>query len=260
MHILLNGVKIWVQIEGEGFPLLFLHPPVIAHSVFMNQIRHFKKKYKVIAFDIRGHGRSEKGEEPLTYPLIVKDLFALLDQMGEKEAILIGYSAAAMAVLKAALVCPSRIKAGILIGGMAKMDHPSLIRLTRLAGSLAGMGMKRWLAFHFSLGNSANLSHFFRLYSEARMGHSASFREYLDESATYSLVERLTEIQLPILDIQGKKQPAFYPLARTLQENLPQGRLRWIEKAGHQMPLKATDSLNRIMEEYIGEVLSSDPT
>ncbi|MBE3554976.1 MAG: alpha/beta fold hydrolase [Thermicanus sp.] len=164
MHILLNGVKIWAEIEGEGFPLLFLHPPVIAHSVFMNQIRHFKKKYKVIAFDIRGHGRSEKGEDPVTYPLIVKDLYALLDHLGEKKAILIGYSVASMAVLEAILTEPSRVTAGILIGGMAKLSHPSLIRLTQLGSLFAGMGMKRWLAFHFSLGNKP--LHFYRLFFE----------------------------------------------------------------------------------------------
>lgn len=254
MHILLNGVNLWVRIEGEGDPLLFLHPPVVSHAVFMNQIRYFRRKYKVIAFDIRGHGRSEKGEEAISYPLIVKDLFALLDHLGEREAILVGYSVASMAVLEAALTHPSRVRAGILIGGMAKLSHPTLIRLTQLGSLLAGMGMKRWLAFHFSLGNSPNPLHFYRLFSEAQRGDVEAFRMYLNESATYSCIERLKEIQIPIYDIQGKKHPAFYPLADTLQERLPQGRLQWIEKAGHQMPLKASDALNLIMTRFIKEI------
>ncbi|MBE3554977.1 MAG: alpha/beta hydrolase [Thermicanus sp.] len=92
------------------------------------------------------------------------------------------------------------------------------------------------------------------------MGDVEAYREYLNESATYSCVERLNEINAPILDIQGKKHPAFFSLADTLQERLPRGRLQWIEKAGHQMPLKATTELNLIVGQYIEEILDFYPS
>ena len=56
------------------------------------QIEYFSKNYKVIALDCRGRGKSELGEDPLTYMQMTKDVASLLDYLNLDSAYIIGRS------------------------------------------------------------------------------------------------------------------------------------------------------------------------
>ena len=62
MNIALNYVE-----TGEGFPLVLLHGNGEDHTYFKRQMEPFSLKYRVIALDTRGHGKSPRGERAL-YP------------------------------------------------------------------------------------------------------------------------------------------------------------------------------------------------
>ena len=55
-----DGAKIFVKIMGSGEPLLLIHGNGDDFSFFEKQIIAFKKDFKVIAMDTRGHGKSDK--------------------------------------------------------------------------------------------------------------------------------------------------------------------------------------------------------
>src|SRR4051812_41873532 len=73
-YINLFGAKQYYETYGEGRPLILIHgnsTPIIG---FTPQIEFFSKKYKVYAIDCRGRGRSELGNDSLTYFQIAKDI------------------------------------------------------------------------------------------------------------------------------------------------------------------------------------------
>src|SRR5262245_47248426 len=90
-----NGVKIHFVVEGSGDPVLLIHGFTIdlerqwrAPGV----IAALAKDHQVIAFDNRGHGKSDKPHEPKQYGLeMIEDAARLLDHLQIKRAYVVGY-------------------------------------------------------------------------------------------------------------------------------------------------------------------------
>ena len=61
-----NGLRIYYEVSGEGFPFVMVHANPFDHNLWMYQIAHFSTYFKVVAIDIRGYGRSDKPSAPFT--------------------------------------------------------------------------------------------------------------------------------------------------------------------------------------------------
>lgn len=73
-------------------PIVLIHGFPLSHEMWINQIEVLKKAYRVIAWDLRGQGRSEVGDGLFTLEFLVDDLIALLDHLKIKQAVLCGLS------------------------------------------------------------------------------------------------------------------------------------------------------------------------
>ena len=69
MDIKLNYIE-----KGKGTPLVLLHGNGGSLECFRSQIDYFSKKYRVIALDTRGHGKSPRGDKPFTIKQFADDL------------------------------------------------------------------------------------------------------------------------------------------------------------------------------------------
>ena len=85
-------IKLHYEEKGTGQPMVLLHGNGEDSSYFKNQIEYFSKKYRVIAVDTRGHGKSERGTAPFTLRQFARDLKSFLDEMGLRRIILLGFS------------------------------------------------------------------------------------------------------------------------------------------------------------------------
>ena len=82
-----DGISLHYSVRGKGVPIVFIHPPVLTSVNFQYQMEELSEEFKVITFDIRGHGRSQYSRQPVTYPLIIEDikhLLAVLDRLVER--------------------------------------------------------------------------------------------------------------------------------------------------------------------------------
>ena len=52
--------------QGKGFPLILLHGNGEDGSYFVHQMKPFAQRFRVIAIDTRGHGKTPRGEAPFT--------------------------------------------------------------------------------------------------------------------------------------------------------------------------------------------------
>ncbi len=90
-----NGIKLYVETYGKGQPMLQIHGNGESIASMGHQIRFFSDRYRVIAADSRGHGKSEMGSGRLTYEQMAEDLNALLEKRGLKSVYVLGWSDAA---------------------------------------------------------------------------------------------------------------------------------------------------------------------
>ena len=78
-------------------------------------MKELSNDFQVIAFDIRGHGRSSCSKQPLTYPLIAEDIERLLDHLNIPKAFICGYSTGGTIALEFLLSKAERAWGGIVI-------------------------------------------------------------------------------------------------------------------------------------------------
>lgn len=124
--------------RGQGEPLVLLHGNGEDLSYFKAQMEYFSKKYRVIAVDTRGHGRSGRGSAPFCLGQFREDLFGFLTGLGLGRIHLLGFSDGANIALLFALKYPGQVESLILNGGNLR---PSGVKLHIQAGVVAGWAM-----------------------------------------------------------------------------------------------------------------------
>ncbi len=124
-----DGVKIAFQVEGRGDPILLIHG--FASNLQTNWggtgwIRLLSDNgFRVIAFDNRGHGASDKLYDPEAYTgsAMSEDARRLLDHLGIERADVLGYSMGARLAAYLGLRHPGRVRSAIFGGLGANMMH-----------------------------------------------------------------------------------------------------------------------------------------
>ena len=112
-----NGVKIYYEVSGDGFPFVMIHANPFDHNLWMYQIAHFSSYFKVVAVDIRGYGRSDKPTSPFSLKDMADDVVGVCRDEGISEAIVGGVSVGSGIALLMGLDHPEFCKALILVGG-----------------------------------------------------------------------------------------------------------------------------------------------
>jgi pimeloyl-ACP methyl ester carboxylesterase len=103
-----------------GRPLLvFTHGGLLDHRMFDAQLAAVASEYRVLLWDMRGHGQSQPldSENVLLLRTIVGDLLAIVDQLGYERACFIGQSLGSNVTQELAFLHPERVSALVLIGG-----------------------------------------------------------------------------------------------------------------------------------------------
>ncbi|WP_372632724.1 alpha/beta fold hydrolase [Cohnella sp.] len=253
----INGFNMHYTDHGTGTAIVFIHPPVLTSLSFQHQIEALSARFRTIAFDIRGHGRSEASKEAVTYSLIAEDIKGLMDELKVEQAYLCGYSTGGSIVLEFLLAYPERAAGGIVIGGMSEVRDRKLKNAISLGRLFAKFGAVGTIALAVSCGQSRKLSVIRSLYGDAKKGNAKNVQQYYRCSLHYNCTERLTTIPHPVLLVYGEKDKRFRPYAELLHRRLPDSRLIFVKNVTHQIPTKAPERLNESIQRFIER---RDPT
>ncbi len=120
LYVTVTGIKLYYESHGTGPVMLQVHGNSGSIADLTPLIRHFSKSHRVIVADSRGHGKSEFGQEPLTFERMAEDLNALLDQLGVKGVAVLGLSDGGILGLLLAIHHPDKV--GKLVAGSANLE------------------------------------------------------------------------------------------------------------------------------------------
>lgn len=137
MEALVNGIRIHyvdVGTNSRDPPIVLIHGFPFALEMWNPQIEFLKDKYRVIAYDIRGHGNSDDGDGQYTIEFFVDDLIALLDYLKIPKAMLCGLSMGGYIALRTIERNPERVASLILCdtGPQADSNEVKLRRVTHM--------------------------------------------------------------------------------------------------------------------------------
>jgi non-heme chloroperoxidase len=86
-----NDVALYYQDLGDGTPIVLIHGGYMSHRVWESQVHSLLKAgYRVVTFDLRGHGSSDKPVSPYTAEMYADDIVALVDILNISKFTLFG--------------------------------------------------------------------------------------------------------------------------------------------------------------------------
>ncbi len=246
----INDIEMYYEVrgptslpEGQAEPLLLIMGLGANATSWEMQIPDFSREYRVIAFDNRGAGRSDKPQSPYTMPQMADDAVGLLDHLAIGSAHVFGMSMGGMIAQDLALRYPQRVRALVLGGTMAGGPNAVLAgpQLIQQWASTATLPLEQAIenGLHFLYSDEFIARNRDRLMQRAlEMAHLQPPMQALQRQfmavVQFNTYERLGEIKAPTLIIAGtddKIVPAEN--ARILAEKIPGAELVELEGAGH---------------------------
>jgi len=122
---MVNGVEIAYEVYGDGVPLVLAHGYMASKEMWDAQIGPFMARYRVVAYDVRGHGESgvpAVDDAGYTIDTLVEDQRALMAHLGIERAYVGGLSLGGMIAMRFALAYPSMVRALLLCDTSPGMD------------------------------------------------------------------------------------------------------------------------------------------
>jgi 3-oxoadipate enol-lactonase len=116
-----GDARINYTVVGRGPAVVLIHGWALSLREWDDQIAALAPRFRVVAYDRRGYGKSTGFADPSADP---GDLRALLDTLGIRSAALVGHSAGADIACRFAAVMPERVDGLVLYGGGAPEGFP----------------------------------------------------------------------------------------------------------------------------------------
>ncbi|WP_064092737.1 2-succinyl-6-hydroxy-2,4-cyclohexadiene-1-carboxylate synthase [Rossellomorea aquimaris] len=116
MILQVNDIRYYVDVKGEGSPLVFLHGFTGDTTTWSYVTSKLSEKYQCISVDIIGHGQTDSPEDTNRYSMdaVAKDLQSIFAQLQIEQATIVGYSMGGRLALHFSMVNPELVKALLL--------------------------------------------------------------------------------------------------------------------------------------------------
>lgn len=222
-------ITLYYQEKWNKKPFILLHGNGEDGSYFKNQIDFFCDRYRMIALDTRGHGRSPRGTKPFTIEQFSCDLYDFMSDLKISNAIILGFSDGANIAMKFAIKYPNKVKALILNGG-----------------NLNPKGVKRTTQIPIEIGYKI-AKRFASKSPDARK--NAEMLGLMVNEPNIELSE-LAKIKAPTLVICGKNDMIRESHTKEIAEHIPDAKLSIIN-GNHFIANKKYVTFNKEVEIFL---------
>jgi pimeloyl-ACP methyl ester carboxylesterase len=132
-YIVANGISIYYEIHGHNNnpPLVLVGGLSRDHNIWNSVLDYLTSNFKVIIYDNRGAGQSDKPQGPYNSDMLGEDLADLLIQLNIQSAIIVGHSMGGFAAQCLAAKHPEKVDRLILLSTCSKQPEEGIIYLTQ---------------------------------------------------------------------------------------------------------------------------------
>lgn len=258
--------------ELDGVPvIIFVHGFPLNKSMWNKQISEFKDDFRVISYDIRGHGNTEVGNADFSIDLFARDLICFMDALKIDKAILCGFSMGGYISLNAIENFPERFSALILSDTSCVADTPEAReKRLRTIDTIKANGMEKYA--------DESIKNLFAPDSIAiKTTEIESVKEMILKTSKLSIYNtlhalsnreetcsKLMQINVPTLILVGKEDKITPPeAAQWMHERINESSMKIIEQAGHlsnlENALEFNDQLRKFLAKASRKILVKSP-
>lgn len=251
-----DGLSIHYRDEGKGTPLLLLHAFPLTSEQFAPQLSVLGQKFRVLAPDHRGCGKSALGKGPTEMSLIARDALALLNHLQIPRAVIGGVSLGGYATMALLRANPERARGIVLIdtqmgaddeAGKAKREETAKNTEARGIDVLVEAFLPRILAADASAETRANAEAIIR--ANTPEGAANVLRGMALRTDSRDVLRAYTGPALVIVGDADVITP--YEKAKEMADQLANAKLVRVAGAGHLSNLEKPAEVNRALEEFL---------
>ena len=252
---------LYYESMGDGPPVLLIHGLGGRSSDWEYQIPELARSHRVIAMDVRGHGRSAKPHGPYSLKQFAADAVMLLRELEAAPAHVVGLSMGGMIAFQMAVDSPDAVRSLTIVNSgpamiLRKFSQRALIQSRYAIVRLFGMrALAKMVAGPlFPKPEQAALRKKFEDHlAENDPGAYLSSLRAIDG---WSVADRIGAIRCPVLVVASDQDYTPVEWKRAYASQIPDARVVVVENSRHAMPIDQADRFNRVVLEFLGsEVL-----
>lgn len=263
-HLEANQVSLFYEwhssSEGNNdIPVVFVNGLLADTSVWGFQVPDFAARFRVLLYDCRGQGKSDKPPGPYPPALHAQDLVALLDRLNIAQAHIVGLSNGGAVALTFATDHPQRVARLVVADTYAHTDTLMQAKLESwlLALDAGGLALRFDVAIPWVWGKTflaKNQSLIAPLRAKATQADPQAVRSLIRGAMDYDIRARLETIQAPTLVLAGEEDiltPPWY--AREVARGIPSAQLCLVPQAGHALSVERPNIFNALTLAFLRE-------
>ena len=263
-----NGLPHYYEQIGTGTPLVFIHGAFADSQIWEPQWHYFSSQYRLIRYDLRGHGRTGVSDLNRYFMnTFADDLKHLLDSLEIFSPVLCGFSWGGSIAQVFAVRYPERVAALVLAGSNVS------IRLTLVDKLLCDVLFPKWAMLLANKMFSVETFTRFMLRlgrltrGQQWLSQDQAAQQYLENcmlsmdrneyrkiwEAIYDFnLPHLENITCPTLVLNGEFEPkSTFRHTKEILRRVPQARAKIVPKASHAMNIDNQNEFNRYLEKFI---------
>jgi pimeloyl-ACP methyl ester carboxylesterase len=260
-----SGEKLWYEEKGRGMPIVFLHGWLGSSWHFSNQIDHFSKAYRAIAFDHKGHGKSDRPQDATyTLPEFAEELDQALHKLiGDEKLVLMGHSMGGFISLIYATTphFKKRLRGLVLMSTAPKSKNPSSEPFVDMIRKGEMTIVDRTLAESIFIPACFNEKYIethgdvIREFTEQVMKNSeyVASRTVVYFSDHYHVEDKLESINVPTLVLTGDEDAMISPEeAKLMHKKIKNSELKiFSPNIGHMIQFEASEEYNKVVDQFL---------
>jgi pimeloyl-ACP methyl ester carboxylesterase len=260
-----NGVKLYYEVTGDGFPIVFNHEFGGDYRSWEGQVRFFARRYKVITYNNRGYPPSDVPTDPGAYTEgnRVEDLYQLLRFLEVPRAHVIGFSYGANLTLNFGIAHPDMCASLVLTGiGAGSSNRQAYERVTaEVADKMEKEGMQVMAEIYSNTSTRVQL----------RRKDPRGWQEFRDQFAQHSAIgsaltlrgiqlvrpsifayeEQLKSLQIPTLILVGDEDEACLEPTLFMKRHIPRSGVVMFPQSGHGLNLEEPTLFNNVVSDFL---------
>ena len=252
-----HGVDIAWWEQGSGPPVLMLHGVGAASDSYDDIVASIEHHFRVLRYDLRGHGASGKPPAPYSIQDFIDDAIALLDARDIERAHVVGFSFGGMIAQAIAVAYPQRVASLVLISSVAARTDEERARILARADQLESGGasrtidaaLDRWFTPAFRQAHPEIVERrVMRAMDNDPAGYAAAYRVFAESD----MDQELSAIAARTLVMTGEHDPGSTPrMARLIHERIPNAELEILPGLRHSVLVEAAQPIARHLLRFL---------
>jgi 3-oxoadipate enol-lactonase len=261
----INGYELAYSLHGDASrPVVVLgHALATNMDIWAYQLPLLAHQFRVLRYDLRGHGRSAAPGSSYTLEELASDVAGLLDHLKISRAAFVGLSIGGMVGQVFALQYPEKLSGLVLCSTGSRTEPPAQttiedrilkVRENGLSSQL-GATLTRWFSAKFIEEAPATMA----WVSDLILGTSTDgYTGCARAIQSLDVTDALSEIQVKTLIVPGELDLAFpEKISRVIKQKIPNSELILLKGAAHLGNVEQAHLFNEILVDFLGRLTSS---